>query len=188
MDLPAACMVEELRSAYPNAKFILTHRPVDNWLASMNSTIIPVMNWPSWRLLRHLDSDFVKPWYAYKQIMLKGWGGNDFGDENLRKTFLEHSALVKRVVRRKRLLVFEVKEGWGPLCAFLRKERPEGEFPNVNDKEAYVEIFRRARNWVIMRVVVRWLLMLLAPLLGVLWAWWAISREAVVARMFRWTG
>lgn len=175
MDLPAACMVEELLAAYPDAKFILTHRPVDRWLASMNSTIIPVMNWPSWRLLRHLDSHFVKPWYEYKQIMLKGWGGNDFGDENLRKTFLEHSALVKRVVPREQLLVFEVKEGWGPLCAFLGKESPEWEFPNVNDKEAYVEIFRRARNWVILRVVAWWL-SLLAPLwmslLGVVYAWW----------------
>lgn len=183
MDLPAACMVEELLAAYPGAKFILTHRPVDKWLASMNSTIIPVMNWRSWRLLRHLDPHFVKPWYAYKQIMLKGWGGNDFGDENLRNTFLKHSALVKRVVPGKKLLVFEVREGWGPLCKFLGKQRPEAGFPYVKDKEAYVEIFRRARNWVILRVVVR-VLLVLVPLSAVIVAWLIMFETLYLGRGF----
>lgn len=103
MDVPAACMVPELLIAYPDAKFILTHRPVDKWLISMNATIFPVMNWPSWQLLRYFDGDFVAPWCAYKQIMLRGWGGNDFGDDHMRKTFLEHGELVRKSVPRERL-------------------------------------------------------------------------------------
>ena len=169
MDLPAACMVEELIAAYPDAKFILTHRPVDKWIASMNSTIIPVMEWPSWRLLRHFDGGFVKPWYAYKQVMLQGWGGDDFSDENLRQTFLTHSETVKRIVPRERLLVFEVKEGWGPLCRFLGVQRPEGEFPNVNDTEAYLRSFGRARNWIIWRVFLKGVLVF-GPLVALVWA------------------
>ena len=175
MDLPAACMVPELLAAYPTAKFILTTRPVNSWISSMTATIIPIMNWPSWRLLRHLDATFVKPWYAYKQVMLHGWGGGDFGDENLRKLFLEHTELVKRLVPRERLLVFEVKEGWGPLCGFLEVERPVGvAFPNVNDTEAYVRSFRRARDWVVLRVVVRGLLVLGPLVVALVWAWWVV--------------
>merc|ERR1719513_465374 len=32
-----------------------------------------------------------------------------------------------------RLLVFEVKQGWEPLCKFLGVPQPEGPFPNTND-------------------------------------------------------
>lgn len=173
MDLPAAIMVPELLAAYPSAHFILTHRPVHKWLASMNATIFPTMAWPSWRILRHLDNDFVKPWCEYKQVMLRGWGRNDFGDENMRRTFLEHAELVRRVVPGERLLVFEVEEGWGPLCEFLGVDRPVGGFPHVNDSEAYVRGFRRARDWVILRVVGRALLVL-GPLFAVLYAWFVV--------------
>ncbi|CAK8689030.1 unnamed protein product [Clavelina lepadiformis] len=31
-----------------------------------------------------------------------------------------------------RLLVYNVKEGWGPLCKFLGKEIPNKEFPHEN--------------------------------------------------------
>lgn len=173
MDLPAACMVDELVRAYPEAKFILTHRPVEKWLASMNATIFPVMNWPSWQLLRRFDPVFVEPWCRYKQTMLKGWGRDDFGDANMRRTFAEHGEEVRRVVPAERLLVFDVKEGWGPLCGFLGVERPVGAFPHVNDAEAYVRSFRRARDWVILRVVGR-ALMVLVPLMAVVYAWYAV--------------
>jgi len=31
------------------------------------------------------------------------------------------------------LLVFEPRQGWEPLCAFLGKDVPDGAFPHVND-------------------------------------------------------
>ena len=34
-----------------------------------------------------------------------------------------------------RLLVWQVKEGWGPLCHFLGLPEPEEAFPNVNDTQ-----------------------------------------------------
>ncbi|TDI72699.1 MAG: hypothetical protein E2O82_07625 [Betaproteobacteria bacterium] len=35
------------------------------------------------------------------------------------------------------LLVFEVPEGWEPLCEFLGKEVPESPFPNTNSREQF---------------------------------------------------
>ena len=179
MDLPAACMVEELFTAYPDARFILTHRPVEKWLASMNATIFPVMMWPSWQLLRHLDAGFVGPWWAYKQAMLNGWGKGDFGDANMRRTFLEHSELVRKVVPGERLLQFDVKEGWDPLCGFLGVERPAGAFPHVNDSDAYVRSFRRARDRVIFRVAVKGL-MVFVSLMAVVYAWYLVPQDSAV--------
>ena len=31
------------------------------------------------------------------------------------------------------MLVYEVKQGWGPLCEFLGVEEPEKPFPHLND-------------------------------------------------------
>ena len=36
-------------------------------------------------------------------------------------------------VPSEQLLEFNVKEGWAPLCAFLRKEIPPEPFPQVNE-------------------------------------------------------
>ena len=50
---------------------------------------------------------------------------------------------VKKTVPKERLLVFSVKEGWGPLCKFLNVPIPDGPFPNTNDTaqmKKYVKI------------------------------------------------
>ncbi len=41
--------------------------------------------------------------------------------------------MVRRRVPKERLLVFDVKEGWGPLCEFLGVEEPDKPFPHLND-------------------------------------------------------
>jgi len=38
-----------------------------------------------------------------------------------------------------RLLVWQVKEGWGPLCQFLGVPVPDLPFPNVNDTPTMLE-------------------------------------------------
>ena len=40
---------------------------------------------------------------------------------------------VKQTVPKDRLLVFDVKEGWNPLCKFLDVPVPDTPFPHVND-------------------------------------------------------
>jgi hypothetical protein len=51
---------------------------------------------------------------------------------------------VKRTVRSDRLLVYEVSEGWGPLCAFLGVPVPESKpFPRLNDTAEFRARIRR---------------------------------------------
>jgi len=45
-----------------------------------------------------------------------------------------HIEEIKSQVPADRLLIFSVDQGWKPLCSFLGKEIPKGNFPNVNDK------------------------------------------------------
>ena len=50
--------------------------------------------------------------------------------------FNEWVEQVKAEIPAERLLVFEVKQGWGPLCEFLGVPVPEEPFPNVNDTKS----------------------------------------------------
>lgn len=61
------------------------------------------------------------------------------GDECRR--FCEHNEEVKATVPPERLLVFDVKQGWEPLCAFLGVPVPDGPFPHVNDTESFKQMY-----------------------------------------------
>lgn len=52
-----------------------------------------------------------------------------------KEVYLEHYAMVKMLVPKERLLEYEVKDGWEPLCKFLDTPQPHGPFPNSNEKE-----------------------------------------------------
>ena len=66
--------------------------------------------------------------------------------------FNRHNEQVRRDVPADRLLVYEVSQGWGPLCEFLGVPVPEGKpFPHLNDAAEFrARIERVAR---IMRTV-----------------------------------
>jgi len=51
--------------------------------------------------------------------------------------YREHNEAVKAGVPEDRLLVFDVKEGWGPLCSFLGVDEPDSPFPHLNDRDSF---------------------------------------------------
>ncbi|HFE46446.1 MAG TPA: hypothetical protein ENJ18_13290 [Nannocystis exedens] len=67
-----------------------------------------------------------------------------------------------------RLLVFEVAQGWAPLCEFLDVPVPTGAFPHLNDRDAMAKRLRILR---ILRVLGP--LVVLALLVGL---WLLITR------------
>jgi hypothetical protein len=73
---------------------------------------------------------------------------NDYFDgrmhdhDHLIRRFNEHVAEVRANIDPERLLIFEVADGWQPLCQFLELPVPEGEFPHINDTEAVQGIIR----------------------------------------------
>ena len=49
--------------------------------------------------------------------------------------FNRHNDAVRKAIPNERLLVFDAKDGWAPLCAFLGRKVPADPFPRVNSKE-----------------------------------------------------
>ena len=80
------------------------------------------------------------------------------GEEASVKFYEEHVEEVKASVPSEKLLVFNVKEGWQPLCTFLGLPVPEIPFPNINDKKATERIN------IILKVII-WTVMVGTPLL-----------------------
>ena len=54
------------------------------------------------------------------------------------KTYKERIEEVKRVVPADKLLVFEVADGWEPLCKFLGVDVPDVPFPAINKRKEMI--------------------------------------------------
>ncbi len=61
------------------------------------------------------------------------------------KAFERHIEEVKKRVPAEKLLVYEVKQGWGPLCGFLEVEAPQEPFPHLNERDQFPRMMRQVR-------------------------------------------
>ena len=55
--------------------------------------------------------------------------------------FNQHTEEVIANIEPDRLLIFDVREGWEPLCTFLDKPVPDIPFPRINSRDEFDEIF-----------------------------------------------
>lgn len=132
VDWPTAGFHRELYAMYPSAKFILTHRSTDSWVQSFGATIYK------------LTSGAVQIPPPMRPFLDMAGGvitrtGFPIGlsPERLGPAFEAHIAAVKATIPADRLLVYQVKEGWGPLCAYLGVAEPAEPFPRTNNREEF---------------------------------------------------
>jgi hypothetical protein len=107
---------------------ILTVRDPERWYESARNTIFNM----------HGVGSSRAPRMARDLAWQKGFDG-DVGDRRrMIEAFNRWNEEVKEVVPAKRLLVYEVKEGWEPLCGFLGVEAPKSKpFPHLNDSDSF---------------------------------------------------
>jgi hypothetical protein len=75
--------------------------------------------------------------------------GGVYNKEATIAAFEAHNADVISRVSPENLLIYDVKQGWGPLCEFLGEPVPEEPFPRLNDKASFnrfLDYFRMAVN------------------------------------------
>ena len=136
VDWPTSLHYEELAERYPDSKIILTVRDEDSWYESIRSTVYKTYTLiPAWR--RWL---IPKLGLWVKMLRRLVWDGVFHGRledaEYAKKIFRDHNNEVKRKWPADRLLVFNVRDGWKPLCDFLGKPVPDNTpFPHSNQSK-----------------------------------------------------
>jgi hypothetical protein len=78
----------------------------------------------------------MQKWGALMQGLHARTFGAALSPEEIIRVFEQRIAEVKERVSPERLLVFDVRQGWAPLCEFLNQMVPETPFPHENDREA----------------------------------------------------
>jgi len=155
-DQPMADLYREQAAMFPEARVVLTVRDApEQWERSYRVLLefIRVQERPFSLTYPTFIQwvPFFRDWKTMRGMMgmhlglppgalIRGWV--DQPDGWLAKQYEKHNAQVMASIAPERMLVFNVKEGWGPLCAFLGKPVPDVPFPRVNET---AEI-RRARN------------------------------------------
>jgi hypothetical protein len=140
VDWPSAHFWRELAAAYPRARVILTVRPEAAWWASFSTTILPLIECRAEIADPHLR-DVVA--LGTTLIAERTMGGRPDDKATALACYRRRSAEVAAAVAPERLLVFDVAEGWAPLCAFLGWPVPDTPFPRTNPAE---EFWRPARG------------------------------------------
>ena len=135
VDYPGCTFWRELLAHWPDAKVILTTRSPESWFASVNETIF------SAAMERMLAPGPIR-------TFMDGavWGevlGHLEDRDWVVQYFQRRNQEIIDAIPPEQLLVFEVKDGWEPLCRFLDKEVPAIPFPRTNSREEIIERIAR---------------------------------------------
>jgi len=135
-DWPACTFWRSLVAAYPEAKVLLSVRDPERWYESVHGTI--------YQVFRHQFSapGGMPELEAYRDmiqaVVWEGTFGGRFEDRaQAIEAFRRHTADVVGDVPPERLLVYELGQGWEPLCAFLGVPVPDEPFPHLNDAASF---------------------------------------------------
>jgi len=126
VDYPACGFWRELADRYPDAKVLLSVRDPDKWFESTRDTILG----EDIRQIAAMSPDTA----FFDETVFRDYVGH-FGDRAfITDYFRRHSEAVIAAIPTDRLLVYEVGQGWEPLCAFLGLPVPSTPFPHVNTR------------------------------------------------------
>lgn len=138
VDWPGAYVWPQTIEAFPDARVIHSERPADAWWNSFDGTIGKFF-----RVFRDLD---VPPHVMEQFTVMHDWliqgVFTDFTDrDSAIAAYRANNQRVRDTVPADRLLVFNVAEGWEPLCRFLEVPVPDVPFPHTHPKKEFWEHF-----------------------------------------------
>lgn len=150
VDAPGSFFWRKLARAYPEAKVIVTVRDPMSWLNSMQTgsdagraqigdtkispVVLAALGKMDAAIARERDSPpDPPPGPERAQFLIE--------------QFTRNTELARREIAPERLLVFDVRQGWEPLCKFLGVAVPGQSFPHENDAGNLVKRVANVAEW-----------------------------------------
>jgi hypothetical protein len=136
VDGPNAIYYEQIMKAFPEAKVILTLRDAERWYQSTHDTVYQF----AVKYQENPAETGSRQSRLYRVTNAMFWDGlfsGRFADkEYAMEVYRNHNQEVIHSVDPGKLLVYDVKQGWEPLCAFLGADVPPEDFPHLNNSES----------------------------------------------------
>ena len=141
VDAPGNFFWEEILEAYPDSKVILSKREEDSWLKSLVNQLQVFEAVISRRFLAVLSpTSRKKNFILYSHLTAILGSADPKSACVLRTRYRMHNHRVKSLVPPEKLLVYNVKQGWKPLCDFLGCAVPTVAFLHENVKGEIAEV------------------------------------------------
>lgn len=128
VDMTVAYFYKDLMKVFPESKLILTNRDFDSWYASFYRTLYKNDQKIQQQQGQCLENDLFNKMYMETTFESK-FEIKEF----MRKKYNDHISDVVNTVPTDNLLLFDLDNGWKPLCQFLNKDLPNETFPDEND-------------------------------------------------------
>lgn len=147
VDFPIALFYLSLLKKYPDAKIILTVRDAEKWYESISETVFKASQPSPLKMVVTIISAIFSrntrnrlPVLRYAGKMIKDFYGPDLHDKfSVIKKFEAWNSSVQKNVPASQLLVYDLTQGWGPLCTFLDVPVPNVPFPISNTRAEFKE-------------------------------------------------
>jgi hypothetical protein len=124
VDWPGAAFWKELHVAYPDALVLLSVRDPAGWYRSASNTIFQTFDL--------LPPEF-EPWMnTVRRLLEERFSADLESPDGMIEAFERHNEAVKATVPSDRLLVWELGDGWAPICERLGLPVPDEPFPLTN--------------------------------------------------------
>ncbi len=142
MGLPTVFFYKEIMAQYPEAKVILTMRDAESWYQSASQTIFKLPTrgqMVMMGLIARFNPKLKTAMYILPvaRRVSAHFLGDDLTKERAIEFYQRHNAEVQQQVPPEKLLVYDVKEGWEPLCHFLDVPVPATPFPHTNTRAEF---------------------------------------------------
>jgi hypothetical protein len=144
VDWPGCTFYKEHMETWPDAPVLLSVRDPESWYKSVANSIHAAKEMA---MRGELEPPEENPPSPEVMQMINGliWNGTFHGrfeeKDYALKVFNDHIEEVKRTVPPERLVVYEIKQGWGPLAEMMGVDVPDEEFPHLNDTESFRQMF-----------------------------------------------
>lgn len=144
---PGYIFAQKILEKYPAAKVILSWRDPGEWYEDISNTVF--LTGPSHanklyaKAVREFDpylAECIDRIHAMqKRILEDGYFEGRFAEKDYAvKRYIEWNEDVKKRFPPDKLLVYQVTEGWEPICNFLGVPVPDGKpFPHLNHRDTF---------------------------------------------------